>query len=130
MKQINHDEQKVVSMLKFQGAHMFPVIKEVEAYWEGLRAGRLVPLRSEIDPREIRGALEHTFILEHTKLNEIRFRLAGNKLGDLLGMELRGMPAYALIAPECRENAGPGSVGPPTGALRPRAWWREARRTR
>jgi hypothetical protein len=29
------------------------VSSELLGYWEGLRAGRLVPMRSEIDPRGI-----------------------------------------------------------------------------
>ncbi len=81
-----------------------PVLIDLLTYWEHLRAGRIAPLRSEIDPREIRGALDHTFILEHTRFGEFRFRLAGGKLCERMGMELRGMPAYSLLAPDDRDE--------------------------
>ncbi|MCP5086282.1 MAG: PAS domain-containing protein [Rhodobacteraceae bacterium] len=79
-----------------------PVILELIAYWERLRAGRIAPTRSEIDPREIRNALEHTFILEYCGPQNVRFRLAGTTLCDSMGMELRGMPARSVIAPKAR----------------------------
>ena len=73
------------------------VIMDLLRYWETLRAGRLAPARSEIDPRQIKSALKHTFILEFDPIGGIRFRLAGEKICALMGMEMRGMPAYALI---------------------------------
>ncbi|PIB25963.1 hypothetical protein BFP76_13345 [Amylibacter kogurei] len=80
------------------------IILDLLTYWENLRAGRIVPARSDIDPREIKSALDHTFILEHSDDCATRFRLAGIKMCDLLGMELRGMPAHAVIAPEFRDQ--------------------------
>ena len=74
------------------------IANEVLSYWENLRDGRLVPKRSEIDPRELRNSLNYTFILEATAPDNIRFRLAGSKLCDCMGMEMHGMPAYAMIA--------------------------------
>jgi hypothetical protein len=73
------------------------IVEEVLTYWEDLRQGRLVPRRSEIDPRKLRRSLNHTFVLESIAPDNIRFRLAGNKLCDAMGMEMRGMPAYAMI---------------------------------
>ena len=73
------------------------VIMDLLRYWETLRAGRLAPARSEIDPRQIKSALKHTFILEFDPIGGIRFRLAGEKICALMGMDLRGMPAYSLI---------------------------------
>lgn len=79
-----------------------PIMKDciadkVLSHWENLRDGRLVPKRSEIDPRELRNALNYTFILEADAPDNIRFRLAGSKLCDCMGMEMRGMPAYSMI---------------------------------
>jgi hypothetical protein len=79
------------------------IIKDLFAYWDHLRGERLVPTRSEIDPRKIKGTLEHTFILEAVKNGSPRFRLAGIEVCDLLGMELRGMPISALFEPVDRE---------------------------
>ena len=73
------------------------VIMDLLRYWESLRAGRIAPARSEIDPRQIKSALKHTFILEFDPIGGIRFRLAGEKICALMGMDLRGMPAYSLI---------------------------------
>lgn len=78
------------------------VIMDLLRYWESLRDGRIAPARSEIDPRQIKSALKHTFILEFDPIGGIRFRLAGEKVCALLGMELRGMPAYTLIDPSDR----------------------------
>jgi len=102
MREFRQSKQNITPLFRQERHMQDPVLIDLLNYWEQLRAVHIAPLRSEIDPREIRGALDYTFILEQTKLGEVRFRLAGNKLGDLLGMELRGMPAYALIAPDSR----------------------------
>ena len=73
------------------------VIMDLLRYWESLRAGRIAPARSEIDPRQIKSALRHTFILEFDPIGGIRFRLAGEEISALMGMELRGMPACSVI---------------------------------
>jgi hypothetical protein len=78
------------------------IANEVLSHWENLRDGRLVPKRSDIDPRALRNALNYTFILEADAPNNIRFRLAGSKLCDCMGMEMRGMPVYSMIDPAAR----------------------------
>lgn len=67
-------------------------------YWDELRAGRDAPSRSEIDPRRISGALETMFILEKLEDGQFRFRLAGTRLCEMLGMEARGLTAEAVMA--------------------------------
>lgn len=79
-----------------------PVLKDLLDYWESLRAGREVPYRSEIDPRRFEDALEHMFILEHLGEGNIRIRLAGMFLCEMMGMELRGMSLRALMRLEDR----------------------------
>jgi len=79
-----------------------PVLAQVHAYWDALRGGRAVPLRSEVDPRGIEAALEFTFILERLAPQVSRFRIAGSVLSDIMGMEVRGMPPTCLFAPEER----------------------------
>ncbi|MEM9724840.1 MAG: PAS domain-containing protein [Pseudomonadota bacterium] len=76
--------------------------KALFRYWNELRAGRAAPYRSELDPRAISPLLESTFILEHPRAGAPRFRLAGTKLCEQFGMELRGMSALALWHGECR----------------------------
>lgn len=84
----------------------FPAIAQVDAYWEGLRAGRLMPDRSEVDPRGLETALEYAFLLEYIAPGVGRIRVAGSHLNDLLGMEVRGMPLTALFTPDARERVG------------------------
>ncbi|WP_417807739.1 PAS domain-containing protein [Thioclava sp.] len=80
------------------------ISNELRAYWEGLRKGRAVPPRSEVNPRGIERALEFSFILERVAPGMGRFRLAGMHLNDLMGMEVRGMPLSALFAPDGRKK--------------------------
>ncbi|MBZ4022457.1 PAS domain-containing protein [Rhodobacter sp. TJ_12] len=80
------------------------VVAQMRAYWEGLRKGRDVPARAEIDPRGLESALEYAFILERVAPGMGRFRLAGMHLNDLMGMEVRGMPLTALFTPEGRKR--------------------------
>ena len=80
------------------------IIQEVLNYWESLRHGRLVPKRSEIDPRALQRSLNYTFILEASAPDNIRFRLVGSKLSDCMGMEMRGMPAYAMMQMDARNR--------------------------
>ena len=100
----NNAGGNVVSLSNYQANIQFPVVREVEAYWEGLRHGRQVPLRSEVDPRGIENALEYAFILERIAPGIARFRLAGMHLNDLMGMEVRGMPITAFFRPEGRKS--------------------------
>ena len=74
-----------------------PNTQALHGYWNELRAGRDAPYRSEIDPRKIRGALETMFILETTPEGGLRFRLAGTRLCELTGEELRGRSAENLM---------------------------------
>jgi len=97
-------DRNVISMFGFKNETRFLEIKQVEAYWEGLRMGRLVPLRSEIDPRGIERALEYTFVLERIAPGLGRFRLSGMHLNDLLGMEVRGMPFTSFFTPAARNT--------------------------
>jgi len=100
---IDYDSgSNVVSLIPRRNEMIFPALREVEAYWDGLRNGRPVPARSDIDPRGMQSALEFAFILERIAPGIARFRLAGMHLTDLMGMEVRGMPLTAMFVPESR----------------------------
>lgn len=103
MERDNGSFGKVVSMMNQAGTAR-RVAAEVRAYWEGLRRGRMVPPRSEVDPRGIERALEYAFIIERVAPGMGRFRLAGMHLNDLMGMEVRGMPLTAMFTPEARKR--------------------------
>ncbi len=81
-----------------------PEIRALNDYWEMLRAGRPVPYRAEVDPRDMRCNARHLFILEDLGAGNIRFRLAGTALVEAFGMELRGMSARTLMEGRARES--------------------------
>lgn len=94
----------VVCLFGGRPALTYPAIAQVDAYWEGLRAGRLMPDRSEIDPRGMESALEYAFVLEQVAPGIGRVRISGMHLRDLLGMEVRGMPLTAFFVPDARDR--------------------------
>ncbi|UWR17076.1 PAS domain-containing protein [Sulfitobacter sp. M368] len=102
MTDLPEENSKIVSILDYQPEMGFAPISQVEAYWEALRAGRLLPKRSEVDPRGLESSLEHAFILERIAPGIARLRIAGSHLGALMGMEVRGMPLTALLTPDTR----------------------------
>jgi hypothetical protein len=73
-------------------------------YWLGLCRGGALPRRDEIDPRAIGTLLPNTFLLERIAPGLARFRVAGTHLAELMGMDVRGMPASCLIAPAARDQ--------------------------
>jgi hypothetical protein len=77
-------------------------LREVEAYWDLLRDGRLVPDRSEIDPRGFPAALPHSFLLERIAPGLARIRVTGRHLSDLMGIDMQGLPLTSLFLPEAR----------------------------
>lgn len=86
----------------------FAALNELRAYWEALRDGHRVPRRSAVDPRGLSGVLEQALLLERIAPGIARFRVAGVNLIDLMGMEVRGMPLSALIAPAGRGRLAEG----------------------
>jgi len=96
--------QNVVEMSKFQSDTGFAPIAQIESYWEALRGTRLMPKRSEIDPRGIEQALEFAFIVERIAPGIARLRIAGSHLSDIMGMEVRGMPLTSFITPSFRRQ--------------------------
>ncbi|MBU2982348.1 PAS domain-containing protein [Lentibacter algarum] len=95
---------QVIDMYKKQGSGSYTACNQVEAYWESLRSGQTLPGRSQIDPRGIEGALSNAFILEAIGAGHGRFRIAGTLLCDVMGMEVRGMPASSLFVPKARDG--------------------------
>ncbi|SMH55669.1 PAS domain-containing protein [Maritimibacter sp. HL-12] len=95
---------KVISLTPLRRQARFPAIGTVESYWEGLRNGRLMPTRADVDPRGIAAVLEFAFMLEKIAPGLGRIRLAGLHLGEIMGMEVRGMPVTALFLPDARRE--------------------------
>ncbi len=95
---------KVISISPARARVLFPALGKVEAYWEGLRDGRPMPARAEVDPRGIADVLQYAFVLESVAPGVARYRLAGMHLNDLMAMDVRGMPITAMFLPEARRE--------------------------
>ncbi len=97
MTQYHSHGAQIVPLWKYRRPMDTTVQTEMRAHWDQLRAGRLMPLRSEIDPRSIENGLEYAFLVERTQPGHVRLRVAGMHLCDLMSMEVRGMPLRAFL---------------------------------
>lgn len=78
--------------LKHPGSH------RLFEYWTSLRAGRVAPYKSEVTAAGVgRRLAGNTFVIERMSDGAQRFRLAGSKIYDIFGLELRGMSAAAIM---------------------------------
>jgi hypothetical protein len=80
-----------------------PTSRQLYAYWDGVRNGRIAPRRFEIEPAKIASLLPETFIAECAGLLGFRFRLAGTKICEQFGRELRGVDFLTLWEAEDRD---------------------------
>ncbi|HRD78125.1 MAG TPA: PAS domain-containing protein [Hyphomicrobiaceae bacterium] len=106
------------------------------AYWNEVRGERMAPRRFDIEPARISEVLSETFILEREE-GTTRFRLAGTRIVEQLGHELRGIALEDLWADSDRrrldtilasvvEQGGVGLVhftaaSPPEDGIEPRS---------
>jgi hypothetical protein len=73
-----------------------PTSRQLYAYWDHVRNGRVAPRRFEIEPSMIAAVLPETFIVEGTGALGYRFRLAGTRICEQFGRELRGADLLSL----------------------------------
>jgi len=106
----DHGDDKIVVLDRFRSGRSLSPLRQAEAYWLALGDPDgdtgTVPLRSQIDPRAISNILGHCFILQRIGRRTARFRLAGEHLNHLAGMDLRGTPFTALFGYDFRADAG------------------------
>ena len=76
---------------------------ELFTYWNTIRGAEAGPLRSTIEPGEIRHVLADMFILEAAEEDPV-FRLAGTRVCSLFDRELRGLSFSALWPPGKRDE--------------------------
>jgi hypothetical protein len=74
-------------------------------YWNDVRGERLAPTRFEIEPARMSTVLSETFILERTVKEAYPFRLAGTRICDQFGRELRGSDFLSLVGSDHRAIA-------------------------
>jgi hypothetical protein len=77
--------------------------RQLYAYWDRVRNGRIAPRRFEIEPGQITSVLPETFIAEHIGVPGCRFRLVGTKICTHFGRELRGTDLLSLFGTEDRD---------------------------
>lgn len=103
------------------------------AYWSGLRDGEGRVRRDSLDPGELRSALACVSILEMDEAGDGRFRIAGSRLREIFGMEVRGMRVAEIVGShgECYALGLSAALerGEPVGGLieagdRTHAWLR------
>jgi hypothetical protein len=70
-------------------------VQTLYAYWNAIRAGRVAPRRLEVEPSRIGSILPETFMLERVGSASYRYRLAGTRLCEIFGTELRGTDILA-----------------------------------
>ncbi len=66
-------------------------------YWNDVRGERMAPDRFEIEPARISTILPETCILERSDDGLFSFRLAGTRICDGFGRELRGSSLHDLV---------------------------------
>jgi hypothetical protein len=98
-----------MSTVEFRRPHLerktdTAVLQMIEDYWQTLRHADRLPARNDIAPDQIDDLLPHAFILQRVAPGTARFRVAGQRLHDLLKMDARGMPLSTLFAPQARDQ--------------------------
>lgn len=82
-----------------------PMLAALEQYWRHLRGAQRLPVRRAVDPGRIDAALPHAFILERVAPGVARFRVTGQKINTMLGLDGRGMLFGALFADAAAQSA-------------------------
>ena len=93
-------------------------IQTLYTYWNEVRAGRFAPARLEIEPSRIGSILAETFMLERATTTSYTFRLAGTRLCEVFGSELRGanfldgwaIPDRGILADHLASTCEQGAV--------------------
>ncbi|SPJ22311.1 PAS domain-containing protein [Palleronia abyssalis] len=72
------------------------------AYWNEIGGALDVPGRDAIDPARISGLLGEIVLIERIAPRQAKIRLAGQAIGNAVGIEPRGMPMTSLISTASR----------------------------
>ncbi|MCJ8506939.1 PAS domain-containing protein [Rhizobium lemnae] len=82
---------------------------EVLSYWYSLRRANKAPLRTQFDPTEIRSRLPDLIMLGWQDLDLV-FRLAGTRVCELFGEELRDRTFETLWNPRSRDQVAEATL--------------------
>jgi len=81
---------------------VFAGLSQTRAYWEGLRQGKALPTRRDVDPRGLVGVLDRVFLADRIGRGLAQIRIAGSGLSDFAGADVRGLPISCLFGSESR----------------------------
>jgi hypothetical protein len=81
-----------------------PSSREFFAYWDAKRGDARAPDRSEIEPGAVRELLGDIFVLSYDNEAGYPFRVAGTRVGALLGRDLKDTSFSALFALDSRRE--------------------------
>ena len=78
------------------------MIHTLLSHWESLRINGELPLRADIDPRQIPDVLDRLFIFERLNSQDVRVRIAGLTICEMMGMEVRGQSPMSFFRESTR----------------------------
>jgi hypothetical protein len=83
-----------------------PVIARLLEYWDGKRAGRLMPSRADMDPLvELRALVSHVITYDVVEPGRLyRIRLVGQAIVDFVGFDATGTLAGQTLPPEAAQQ--------------------------
>jgi len=82
-----------------------PKLRRLLGYWRGLRRGRLMPARADIDATDIPWALDSIYLIDfEAATKEFRYRLAGDEICRTFDRStLKGLELADFLSPEQAE---------------------------
>ena len=80
------------------------MIQTLRSHWESLRINGDLPLRADIVPSQIPDILDSLFIFERLNPEDVRVRIAGLTLCEMMGMEVRGQSPMTFFSKEARQR--------------------------
>jgi hypothetical protein len=88
-----------ISEAAFIDAPRDPRIKALYDYWDGLRGGRLMPARVDIDPTDIPALLPYIIMYNVAASGGYTIRLVGEEVVRFVGHNATGGPAGTIMPP-------------------------------
>ncbi|MDX2203840.1 MAG: PAS domain-containing protein [Hyphomicrobiaceae bacterium] len=83
---------------------MHTALQALYTYWNETRAQRIAPRRLDIEPAALGASLAYTFMLERGEFDLFQYRLAGTRVCDAFGGDLRGRDFLAGFSDQDRQT--------------------------
>ncbi len=79
-------------------------LKTLRTHWDDICDGSNAPYRSDVTPGLIPEVLDTLFILEQLSPSDMRVRIAGLKICEMMGMEVRGQSPMTFFQDSARRR--------------------------